>query len=87
MTQANRRQQINRYELWLAAIRRSGEPRTTFACPACDHKLVTLKPAAGVTWDSHSTCPYCGAHFFKEIGTNHTGRAVVTTTIKGKAHE
>ena len=42
--------------------------------------LVTLKPAAGVTWDSFSTCPYCGGTFFKQIGTNHKGEAEVTTT-------
>jgi hypothetical protein len=76
-----RQQAINRYELWLAAVRRSGEPRVTYACPHCKHSLVTLKPAAGVTWDSLSTCPYCGGMCFKQIGTNHKGKAVVTTNI------
>lgn len=85
--QNKRQQQINRYELWLAAIRRSGEPRVTFQCPACPRRLVTLKPAAGVTWDTHSTCPYCGVHFFKEIGTDHTGHAVVTATVKVKHND
>lgn len=75
------RQQINRYELRLAAVRRSGEPRVSFNCPHCSHQLVTLKPAAGVTWDSFSTCPYCGGVFFKVIGTNHKGEAEVTTNI------
>lgn len=77
---STRQQAINRYELWLAAARRSGEPRVTYACPYCKHSLVTLKPASGVTWDSFSTCPYCGGTFFKQIGTNHKGEAEVTTT-------
>ena len=78
---STRQQAINRYELWLAAVRRSGEPRVSFNCPSCSHQLVTLKPAAGVAWDSFSTCPYCGGTFFKVIGTNHKGEAEVTTNI------
>lgn len=78
---STRQQAINRYELWLAAARRSGEPRVTYGCPYCKHSLVTLKPVAGVTWDSFSTCPYCGGTFFKQIGTNHKGEAEVTTNI------
>lgn len=73
-------QRINRYELWLAAARRNGEPRVTYPCPYCGHQLVALKPAAGITWDSFSTCPYCGSNFYKVIGTNHKGEAEVTTT-------
>lgn len=49
---------------------------------ACRWQLfhVALKPAAGITWDSFSTCPYCGGNFYKVIGTNHKGEAEVTTT-------
>lgn len=76
-----RKQAINRYELWLAAVRRAGEPRVAYSCPHCNHRLMALKPAAGVSWDSSGTCPYCGGTFFKRISTSYKGEAVVITNI------
>lgn len=75
----SRAQKINRYELWRAAAMRNGEPRVLYPCPHCETQLIALKPAAGVTWDSHTECPYCETLFYKVIGTSQTGEAHVTT--------
>lgn len=56
-----------RHEAYMIAWRQSGKETRTYDTPCCGKELETTAPSNGETWDSLTTCPWCGDLHMKSV--------------------
>lgn len=62
---ANFRELLKSHKDYLDRCRTGGARVLAFRTPCCGVTMETVVPKNGETWDSLTTCPYCGDLFMK----------------------
>jgi hypothetical protein len=70
-----------RHEEYMIAWRQSGKPTRNYETPCCGKEIETTAPSNDETWDSLTTCPWCGDLHMKVV----TRHAVRTARVGGAA--
>ncbi|HEK3481494.1 TPA: hypothetical protein SMW11_003292 [Pseudomonas aeruginosa] len=74
---------FQKYTEYTNRLKAQGAQFLAFDCPRCGFEIETERPPQGELWDTLSSCPHCGALFFK-VATHERaeGRVPTCSTTK-----